>query len=100
MAITITTPIVVPETIVPEKTFSKMWIQSLHVVAVSPTNPVIINVTLVPYDETTGEMLLEHRKSFSIEDALTLAASDTNLAATLNAIYNEVDRQAKRLGVI
>lgn len=98
MAITTSTPIVVQATA--EKTFTKMWIQNLNVRAPSPTERVNIYITLVPYDETTGEMSVENTKSFLIEDALTLAATDANLATTLNSIYEQVDRQAKMMGII
>ena len=57
-------------------------------------------VKLVPYNNQTGEMFPGNKVSFAIDDILTLAASDADLANTCNVLFNTIDRLTKQNNLI
>lgn len=98
MPIELTQPIEIPA--VQAKTITKLWIQDMTIKAPSPTMPVNVYVTLVPYDESTGQMVLEQTKTLILDDVLTRAVHDKGLADTLTAIYDQVNLKARAEGVV
>jgi hypothetical protein len=50
---------------------------------------------LAPFVSSTGEVLRDKAKTLVLDDALTLAANDPQLGATMEALFAEIDRQAK-----
>jgi hypothetical protein len=50
---------------------------------------------LTPFISSTGEVLRDKAKTLVLDDVLTLAANDPQLGATMEALFAEIDRQAK-----
>lgn len=98
MAIQPTTPIVIPPT--EEKTADKFWLQQMIINAPSFSEPANVHARLIPYNSTTGEAFPTRCVILNIDDVLTKAATDLQLAATMNALFTEIDRQAKLQGLI
>ncbi len=94
-AITPTTEITIPA-----KTADKYWLKRLNVYAPSLNEPVNATIELVPFNSSTGEMFTDRNVMFSVDDLLAKATEQTELAAVLDALFSEVDRQAKLQGLI
>lgn len=85
---------------VPAKTFDKYWMKNLTINAPSFTDKAEVIARLVPYNSETGEMFNDKTVTLVIDDVLTKAATDMELAQTINYIFVEVDRQAKLQNLI
>jgi len=97
MAILLDKPITVPAQ--PARVADKLWLVSLNISAPSPTSKARVSALLAPYVGDTGEVLRDKAKMLVIDDVLTQAASDASLAATLEAVFTEIDRQARAVGL-
>lgn len=98
MPIQPTAPITIPE--VAAKTADTFWLQQLIINAPSLTDKAEVIAKLVPYNSTSGEMFVDRTVTLVIDDVLTKAATDVNLALTINSIFLEIDRQAKLQNLI
>lgn len=98
MPITPEIPEVIPA--IPEKVINQYWLKQLIINAPSLTDKAEAIVSLVPYNNTTGEMFPELEVKFVVDDILTKAATDTDLATTCNALFSTIDRLAKAQEVI
>lgn len=78
-----------------QKTADKYWLKNLVINAPSLTDKAEAIATLVPYNSTTGEMFPKNSVRLVIDDVLTKAATDQQLGATCEALFLEIDRQAK-----
>lgn len=93
MPITLENPIEVPAQ--PARVADRLWLLNLNIIAPSPVTKVRVVAVLAPYVSSTGELLREQAKTLVLGDVLTQAASDPQLGATVEAIFAEVDRQAR-----
>jgi hypothetical protein len=93
MPITIATPINVPA--LPARVADALWLTSLNIMAPTPAMKARVTAVLVPFVSSTGEVLPDKAKTLILDDVLTLAANDPQLGATMQAIFAEIDRQAK-----
>jgi hypothetical protein len=98
MPIQPTEPIVIPPT--EGKTADTFWLQQMIINAPSFTEPVNVHARLIPYNSTTGESFPTRCVILNINDLLTQAATDPQLAATIQGLFAEIDRQAKMQGLI
>jgi hypothetical protein len=97
MPITLDTPIQIAAQ--PARVADKLWLLTLNIMAPSPTAKVRVTAVLVPYVSSTGELLRDKVKTLVLDDVLTKAATDTQLGATIETIFAEVDRQARAAGL-
>ena len=93
MPITLENPIEIAAQ--PARVADRLWLLSLNIMAPSPATTVRVMAVLAPYVSSTGELLRDKAKTLVLQDVLTLAASDPQLGATMEAVFAEVDRQAK-----
>lgn len=93
MPITIATPIDVPA--LPARVADSLWLSSLNIMAPTPAMKARVVAVLAPFVSSTGEVLRDKAKTLVLDDALTLAANDPQLGATMEALFTEIDRQAK-----
>jgi hypothetical protein len=98
MPITPSTQIVIPA--IESKTADKYWITNLNIQAPSVSNKIALNCTLVPYNSTTGEMFRNLSKRFTMPDVFEVASTDPAVAATIEALFAQIDRLAKADGLI
>lgn len=101
-----TSPIVIPaeqEKVIPattEKVLTKYWLRRLNINSPSPTQPTLMFATLVPYDESTGELYEDKKVQLVLNDIVGMAADDSQLATTIETIFSEIERQCKLKGLI
>jgi len=93
MPITLETPIEMPAQAA--RVADRLWLLSLNIIAPSPVAKVRLAAVLAPYVNSTGEVLRDKSKTLVIDDVLGKATSDVQLAATLEALFAEIDRQAR-----
>jgi hypothetical protein len=93
MPIELNTPIEVPAQ--PARVADQLWLSSLHIQAPSPAGKVRAVAVLVPYVSATGELLRERSRTLVLDDVLAKAATDPLLAGTMQALFGELDRQAR-----
>lgn len=85
---------------VPERTIDKYWLRQLVIDAPSFTTRAEVRAVLVPYNSQTYQMYEDRIVYMTIDDALTKAALDPQLGAVCEAIFTEIDRQAKLQNLI
>ncbi len=98
MPIQPTQPIVIPA--IAEKTADALWLKSLVINAPDINSTVNISVMLTPYISTTGEMFHEKSITLELDNVLTLAAAQPELANTMQVLFTEIERQAKSKNLI
>jgi len=65
------------------------------IMAPTPAMKARVVAVLAPFVSSTGEVLRDKAKTLVLDDALTLAANDPQLGASMEALFAEIDRQAK-----
>lgn len=79
----------------PARTADKLWLSSLNIMAPSPAAKVRVTAVLTPMVSETGDLLRGKSKNLVLDDVIGKAQADPQLAATMEAIFAEVYRQAK-----
>jgi hypothetical protein len=87
MPIPLQTPITVPQ-----KTADSVWITNLNIVAPAANRPVMANVTVAPFNSTTGDIFRDKAKTIPIADVQAAAQQTPQIAAALQAIYVAVNQ--------
>ena len=90
--------IIIPPTA--QKTANVFWLKQLIINAPSLTDKAEVIAKLVPFSSTTGEMFPDRTVTLVIDDVLSKAQVDSQLALTINSIFAEIDRQAKLQNLI
>ena len=86
-----TNPIVVPATA--SKNADALWMTNLVIQAPTATAPVKAIIKIAPYISSTGEVLTDLEKSFVLNDIFTLAQNQPTLAACMNTLLVEINKQ-------
>ncbi len=79
----------------PARTADKLWLLQLNIIAPSATAPAMVVASLAPYVSATGEILVDQARRLVIEDVLAKAQTDAALGATMQALFAEIERQAR-----
>jgi len=82
------------------KSANGIWLKHLTISAPSLTASCEVVAVLVPFSTTTGEMFDEKAVIMVLNDVLTKAEADPQLANCCQVIFAEIDRQAKMQGII
>jgi hypothetical protein len=90
--------IIIPPTA--QKTANVFWLKQLIINAPSLKDKAEVIAKLVPFSSTTGEMFPDRTVTLVIDDVLSKAQVDSQLALTINSIFAEIDRQAKLQNLI
>jgi hypothetical protein len=93
MPINLDTPIELPAQ--PARTADKLWLLQLNLTAPSATAPAMVVASVAPYVSATGEILVDQARRVVIEDVLAKAQTDAVLAATMQTLFAEIERQAR-----
>ena len=85
---------------VPPQTFDILWMKKMSIVAPSPSDKAEVLATLIPMNSQTGQLAEGMDINLVIDDVLTLAATDAELANTVNVIFTEIQRQCSMRNLI
>lgn len=99
MAITLSTPLTVPETV-----YDKVWISELVINAPKPTEPVNIAFWAIPYNGATGDLKLDAAKQATIGDFFTVAQERAGegkpkMLLAFGALIDALDEWGKEQGL-
>ena len=76
---------------IPPITYDAIWIRSMIIRAPLPTEPVVVNIEVVPYNSASGSILLDKRQNIVINDLFTACATNQSLAMGIQGVFVAVN---------
>ena len=74
-------------------TYDGIWLPNINIFAPSPTQPVRATISVCPFSTTTGQLAMNMMQTVMINDVMTTAATDINVATAMGAIFAYVQSQ-------